>query len=83
MHFLNISKHFILYCTFVKNLRQTTKFKLLTFHKSWNFKKIFIRERERISQDDSLLSAESNVGLNPMTLRSWPELNSQVRCLTD
>ena len=34
-------------------------------------------------QAESTLSAELKAGLNPMTLRSWPELKSMVRHLTD
>ncbi|XP_073753758.1 COMM domain-containing protein 1 isoform X1 [Callorhinus ursinus] len=39
--------------------------------------------RERESQADSLLSAVPHGGLDPMTLRSGPELKSRVRGLTD
>ena len=41
------------------------------------------RKRERESQADSLLSVESDLSLHLMTQRSWPELKSRVRCLTD
>ena len=40
-------------------------------------------QRERESQADSLLRAEPDVGLHPMTLRPSAELKSPVRCLTD
>jgi len=40
-------------------------------------------EGERESQTDALLSMEPNVGLDLMTLRSWPELKSKVRHLTN
>ena len=42
------------------------------------------REGERESQAGSLQSAWSPTpGLNPRTMRSWPELKSRVRCLSD
>jgi len=40
-------------------------------------------EGERESQADSTLSAEPDVGLDLMTLRSWPELKSRVGRSTD
>ena len=40
------------------------------------------RQRERESQADSALSMEPDLGLNLMTLRSWPELKSRGWCLT-
>lgn len=39
--------------------------------------------RERESQVDSALSVEHDMGLDLMTLRSWPELKSRVECLTN
>ena len=41
------------------------------------------RERETESQADSLLSTEPATGLDPTTLRSWPEPKSRVSHLTD
>ena len=41
------------------------------------------REGERESQADSMLSAEPDAGLVPITVRSLHELKSGVRCLTD
>ena len=38
---------------------------------------------ERESQADFVLSAELDVGLNPTTPRSLPELKSRVGCLTN
>jgi len=40
-------------------------------------------EGERESHADSLLSAEPHTTIDLRTLRSWPELKSRVRCLTD
>ena len=40
------------------------------------------RGRERESQADSILNAKPDVGLNPTTLRSWPELKPIVGNLT-
>ena len=37
------------------------------------------REREKVSQEDSTLSDEPDMGLDFMTLRSWPELKPRVR----
>ena len=37
----------------------------------------------REGQADSTLSAEPHMGLNPGTLRSWPEPKSRVRCSVD
>ena len=31
------------------------------------------REREKESEADSMLSVKPNMGLDPMSLRSWPE----------
>ena len=53
------------------------------------FKKyLFIWEREREREADregadSLLSWEPDSGLDPRTLRSWPEPKSRVSCLTN
>ena len=41
------------------------------------------RERERESEADFILSAEPNVGLDLMTLRSPPEWKPRVGCLTN
>ena len=41
------------------------------------------RKRETKSQADSVLSVEPDVGLHLLTLRSWPELKSRFRPLTD
>ena len=41
------------------------------------------REGERESQAGSTVSSEPDTGLHPMIMRSWPELKSRVRCLTD
>ena len=40
-------------------------------------------ERERESQAGSMPSAEPDMGLDPMTARSWPEPKSRVRQLTE
>ena len=40
-------------------------------------------EGERDSQADSTPSAEPDRGLDPTTLRSWPEPKPRVRCSTD
>ena len=40
------------------------------------------RQRERESQAGSMPSTEPNMGLDLMTLRSWPELKSRVGHLT-
>ena len=40
-------------------------------------------QTERKRKADSLLSVDSNTGLNLMTLRSWPELKPGIGCLTD
>ena len=39
--------------------------------------------RERESQADSSLSVQPDLGLNPMTLGSWPVPKSRVGCLTN
>ena len=39
------------------------------------------KEGEREHQADSSLSAEPDMGLDPRTLRSWPEPKAGVRCL--
>ena len=41
------------------------------------------REGERETQADFPLNVEPSAGLDLMTLRSWPEWKSRVRCLTD
>jgi len=41
------------------------------------------REGERESQAGSAFRAEPDVGLNLMTVRSWPELKSRVGGLTN
>ena len=41
------------------------------------------RDRERESQADSTPSGESNMGLDPMTPRSCPELKPRFRHPTD
>jgi len=41
------------------------------------------RERERQSEVDSTLSAEPDVGLDPMTLRSKSELKPRFGCSID
>ena len=41
------------------------------------------RERERESQAGSTFSTRAPHGLNPITLRSWPELKPRVRHSTD
>ena len=38
------------------------------------------RQEEREFQVGSMLSMEPNMGLNLMTLRSWPEPKSRVGC---
>ena len=38
---------------------------------------------EKESPEDSPLSAEPNMGIDPRTLKLWPELKSRVGCLTD
>ena len=41
------------------------------------------RARVKESQADSVQNTEPDVGLHPITPRSWPELKPRVRCLTN
>ena len=65
--------------------------------KTFFLKIFYLRERESLCvlaevdrraegenfQAETLLSVDPDVGLDPATLRSWPELISRVGCLTD
>ena len=65
-----------------KEIKKGQTMNLVLMH--WFFLRGRGRAREkRKSLVDSLLSTESDAGLQLTTLRSWPELKPRVRCLTN
>ena len=59
---------------------------LFILEREWESKCVHVRrgaEEERESQADSTLSVEPDMGLQHVTLRSWPQLKSRARCLTN
>jgi len=52
-------------------------------HRLFTYLFIWRSSREEEGQEDTTLSAEPSVGLNPLTPRSCPELKQRVRSSTD
>ena len=89
LYFINMYQTFSIYIIFF--FRQNIVcLDILWLH--YLFLKDFICEWERVhigggaegkGQANSALSTEPNVGFDLLTLRSWPEQKSRVRCSTD